>query len=44
MFEAMLKDAQMPPLAAVAVKVDKFYWDFLSGMGLQSPISGILLW
>jgi toluene monooxygenase system protein E len=41
-FEGKLEDAEMPPLEGVTQKVDKYYRDFLSGMGLEAPSSAIL--
>ncbi len=43
LFEGKLEDAPMPPLEGVARKLDNFYRDYLSGMGLQPSISGTLL-
>jgi hypothetical protein len=34
-FEGQLDDAQMPPLEGVTQKLDKFYRDYLSSMGLS---------
>jgi toluene monooxygenase system protein E len=42
-FEGNLEDARMPPLEGVAQKLDKYYRDYLSSMGLQPPSSGTLL-
>ena len=42
LFEGKLEEAQMPPLEDVTQKIDKYYRDFLSGMGLQASISGSL--
>jgi hypothetical protein len=42
-FEGKFEDAQMPPLQGVTQKVDKYYRDFLSGMGLRPPSSATLL-
>jgi toluene monooxygenase system protein E len=41
-FGGTLKDAQMPPLGGVTQKVDKYYRDYLSSMGLQPPSSASL--
>jgi toluene monooxygenase system protein E len=41
-FEGKLKDVPMVPLDGVTQKVDKYYRDFLSGMGLQPPSSAAL--
>ena len=38
-FEGKLEDTEMP---SVAQKVDKYYRDFLSRMGLRPPISATL--
>jgi hypothetical protein len=43
LFEGKLEDAQMPPLEGVTQKINKFYRDYLSSMGLQPSISGTLL-
>jgi len=43
LFAGKLEDAPMPPLEGVARKLDNFYRDYLSGMGLQPSISGTLL-
>ena len=43
LFEGKLEDAPMPPLEGVARKLDNFYRDYLSGMGLQPSISGTFL-
>ena len=43
LFEGKLEDAPMPLLEGVARKLDNFYRDYLSGMGLQPSISGTLL-
>jgi toluene monooxygenase system protein E len=43
LFEGKLQDAQMPPLEGVAQKMDKYYRDYLSSMGLQPSSSGTLL-
>ena len=43
LFEGKLEGAPMPPLEGVARKLDNFYRDYLSGMGLQPSISGTLL-
>jgi hypothetical protein len=42
-FQGKLEGAQMPPLEGVAQKVDKYYRDFLSSMGLHLPSSAPLL-
>ena len=42
LFVGKLEDAPMPPLEGVTQKLDKFYRDYLSGMGLQPSISGPL--
>lgn len=39
LFEGKLEDAQMPPLERVTQKIDKYYRDYLSSMGLQPAIS-----
>jgi len=43
LFEGKLQDAQMPPLEGVTQKMDKYYRDYLSSMGLQPSSSGTLL-
>ena len=43
LFEGKLEGAPMPPLEGVARKLDNFYRDYLSGMGLQPSISSSLL-
>jgi toluene monooxygenase system protein E len=43
LFEGNSEDAQMPPLGSVVQNLDKFYRGYLSTMGLQPTISGILL-
>ena len=43
LFEGKLQDAQMPPLEGVAQKMDKYYRDYLSSMGLQPSSSATLL-
>jgi toluene monooxygenase system protein E len=43
LFEGKLQDAQTPPLEGVARKMDKYYRDYLSNMGLQPSSSGTLL-
>jgi hypothetical protein len=43
LFEGKLEDAQMPPLEGVTQKLDKFYRDYLSAMGLQPSGSASLL-
>lgn len=35
LFEGRLQDAEMPPLEGVTQKMDKYYRDYLSSMGLQ---------
>jgi hypothetical protein len=35
LFEGKLQDAEMPPLEGVTQKMDKYYRDYLSSMGLQ---------
>jgi hypothetical protein len=35
LFDGKLEDAQMPPLEGVTQKMDKYYRDYLSSMGLQ---------
>src|SRR5580704_2754154 len=42
-FEGKLEDAQLPPFEGVTQKVDIYYRDFLSSMGLQPPSSTTLL-
>lgn len=42
LFEGKLEDAQMPPLAGVNHKVETYYRDFLSSMGLRPPSSTTL--
>ena len=42
LFDGKLEDAPMAPLEGVTPKLDKFYRDYLSGMGLQPSISGTL--
>lgn len=44
LFEGKLEDAHMPPLEGVTQKIDKFYRDYLSSMGLQPSASGTLLY
>jgi hypothetical protein len=44
LFEGKLEDAQMPALEGVAQKIDKYYRDYLSSMGLQPSTSGTLLY
>lgn len=44
LFEGKLEDAHMPPLEGVTRKIDKFYRDYLSSMGLQPSASGTLLY
>ena len=43
LFEGKLEHARMAPLEGVSEKLDKYYRDYLSGMGLQPSISGTLL-
>jgi toluene monooxygenase system protein E len=43
LFEGKLEDAHMPPLEGVTQKIDKYYRDYLSAMGLQPPSSTTLL-
>jgi toluene monooxygenase system protein E len=43
LFGGKLEDAHMPPLEAVTQRLDQFYRDYLSGMGLQPPSSAPLL-
>ena len=43
LFEGKLQDAQMPPLEGVTQKMDKYYRDYLSSMGLQPSSSATLL-
>jgi toluene monooxygenase system protein E len=43
LFEGKLEHAQMDPLEGVGQKVDKYYRDYLGGMGLQPLTSSILL-
>ncbi|MGB8325764.1 MAG: toluene hydroxylase [Candidatus Acidiferrum sp.] len=42
LFEGKMEDAPMPPLEGVSQKIDEFYRDYLSGMGLQPSPSGTL--
>jgi len=42
-FGGKLEDAQMPPLEGVAQKLDEYYGDYLSSMGLQPSSSGVVL-
>ena len=42
-FGGKLEDAQMPPLEGVAQKMDKYYRDYLSRIGLQPSSSGVVL-
>lgn len=44
LFEGKLEDAHMPPLEGVTQKIDKFYRDYLSSMGLQPSASVTLLY
>ena len=39
-FDGKLESARMAPLEGVAQKLDRYYRDYLSGMGLQPSISG----
>jgi toluene monooxygenase system protein E len=43
LFEGKLQDAEMPPLEGVHQKMDKYYRDYLSSMGLQPSSSATLL-
>jgi toluene monooxygenase system protein E len=43
LFEGKSENAQMSQREGIVQKLDKFYRDYLSGMGLQPTISGILL-
>jgi toluene monooxygenase system protein E len=43
-FEGKMQDAPMPPLEGANQKIDKFYREYLSSMGLQPLISGTLLY
>jgi toluene monooxygenase system protein E len=43
LFGGKLQDAQMPPLEGVAQKLNQYYRDYLSSMGLQPSSSGTLL-
>jgi hypothetical protein len=43
LFDGKLGDAHMPPLEGVSEKLDKYYRDYLSSMGLQPSISATLL-
>jgi toluene monooxygenase system protein E len=38
LFEGKLEDAPMPPLEGVSQKIDKYYRDYLSSMGLQPSL------
>ena len=40
LFEGKLQDAEMPPLEGVTQKMDKYYRDYLSSMGLQPSSRG----
>jgi toluene monooxygenase system protein E len=42
LFDGKLEDAQTPPLEGVTQKIDKYYRDYLSSMGLQASIPGTL--
>jgi hypothetical protein len=42
LFDETLEDAQMPLLEGVTQKLDKYYRDYLSSMGLQASTSGTL--
>ena len=42
-FGGKLEDAPMPPLEGVAQKMDKYYRDYLSRIGLQPSSSGVVL-
>jgi toluene monooxygenase system protein E len=42
-FGGKLEDAQMPPLEGVAQKLNQYYRDYLSSMGLKPSSSGTLL-
>ena len=44
LFEGKLEDAHMPPLEGVTQKIDKYYRDYLSSMGLQPSASSTLLY
>ena len=43
LFQGNLQDAQMPPFEGVARKLDDYYGDYLSSMGLRPSSSGTLL-
>ena len=43
LFEGKSENVQMSQREGIVQKLDKFYRDYLSGMGLQPTISGILL-
>ena len=43
LFEGKLEDAQVAPLEGVTQKLDDYYRDYLSSMGLQPPNSGTLI-
>jgi toluene monooxygenase system protein E len=43
-FEGRLEDAPMPPLEGVSQKIEKYYRDYLSSMGLQPSSSDTLLY
>jgi toluene monooxygenase system protein E len=43
LFEGKLEHAQMLPLEGLSLKLDKYYRDYLTGMGLQPSTSGTLL-
>jgi len=42
LFDGKLEDAQMPPLEGVTQRIEKYYRDYLSSMGLQPSTSGTL--
>jgi hypothetical protein len=42
LFEGKLEHAHMPPLEGVSQRIDKYYREYLSSMGLQPSISGTL--
>jgi hypothetical protein len=41
-FDGKLDDAEMPPFDGVAQKLDGYYRDYLSSMGLHPSTSGAL--